>query len=773
MLAKKLFMLLLCLFWSIHFGYAQSHNGTFTIHGQLTDSDTHLPIANATVTLMPINKTAKTDGHGFYRFSSLCNGIYTLHFKSIGFEEHNKELNLTKNETVNSALMHSSIVLHHVEVIGHQSTLKTTAVVNSLTQEQLKETKGDVLAAILQKVPGVNMLQTGATIAKPVIHGMHSNRILILNNGIRQEGQQWGNEHAPEIDPFIAKNIRVIKGAESVRYGAEAIGGVILVEPPPLPIQTEIHGEIDIIGQTNGQGGATAATLDGGIKHLPGFHWRLQGSAKRLGDIKSANYFLNNTGVKEINYSTTLAYKTNFAQFELYYSHFETELGIFQGAHIGSVEDLESRIENGQPFITYPFSYTIHAPRQKIKHDLLKLKTHADFENGARIDIQYGVQRNVRKEYDMRRGGRSSIPSLDLALTSQNMDITYDYLNHEDLRSIIGVNLAVQVNNNIPGTFTTPLIPNYDAYHAGLFVIERWIKPAYEWEMGLRYDYKYFDAAGYRLDSIYYAGTRTFHHFSGSMGATWHLHKTLDLQSNIGLAWRPPAINELFSDGLHHGTAAVEIGNDQFKSEQGIKWMNAVQFHLPQFDLEINAYANYLKNYIYLHATGEFWESLRGAFPIFQYKQTDALFWGMDLTAHYEMAKGLHYHVKGSLVRAKDTKNDRYLPWIPSDRIENTLRWTETNDTPEATPFFLQIQHQWIARQNRYNPGSDFAPPPNAYGLIHILGGTSLRFNQQTLHLHAGVNNLLNKTYKEYMNRFRYYAHDMGRNITLKLNYTF
>lgn len=768
---KQLTLLFLLL--SIRIGYAQSNECNFMINGRLIDADTQLPLTGASVLLMPINKTVKTDGHGFYRFPSLCKGNYTLIFKRMGFVDVNKDLRLAKNEILNVSMQHGDIVLHDVEVVGHQNTLKTTANVTSLTQQQLLETKGSLLAEVLKEIPGVSMLQTGATIAKPVIHGMHSNRILMLNNGIRQEGQQWGTEHAPEIDPFVAKNIRVIKGAESVRYGADAIGGVILVDPPSLPVNAEIHGEIDVAGQHNGRGGTTSAMLNGGLSKLPGFSWRAQGTFKRLGDIKSADYYLNNTGVKEINYSASLGYKTSFAEFEAYYSHFETELGIFNGSHIGSVEDLQSRIENGKPFITYPFSYTIEAPRQEIKHDLLKLKAHKDFTNGAQMDIQYGLQRNLRKEYDIRRGGRTSIPSLDLELTSQNLDVTYDHLKNNGLRSIVGINLAMQVNNNIPGTFATPLIPNYDSYNAGVFAIERWVKPTYEFEVGMRYDFKYFDAAGYRLDSIYYAGTRTFHNFSGSLGATWHLNKAVDLQSNLGLAWRPPSVNELFSYGLHHGTAAVEIGNDQFKSEQGLKWMNAATVRLQRFDFELDAYAHYIKNYIYLQATGELWESLRGAFPVFQYEQTNAFFWGLDLTGSYQLTDGLRYSLKGSLVRAKDTQHKSYLPWIPADRIENALRWTKSYNSHTLDHTFLQIQHQFVDRQNRFEPSTDFAAPPPAYGLVNLLAGVGLRFDEQRLNLHMGINNLLNKEYKEYMNRFRYYAHDMGRNITLKLNYTF
>jgi len=773
MSSKKQLSLFAWLFNLAAIGFAQSNDCNFMISGRVLDADTQLPLSGVSVSLMPGSVSVKTDGHGFYRLTALCKGTYTLTFQSLGFENATHRLALNQSEKLNLSMTHQNIQLHDVEVVGHQNILKSTAAVTTLTQQQLNEKKGSVLGEVLREIPGINLLQTGPSIAKPVIHGMHSNRILTLNNGIRQEGQQWGSEHAPEIDPLVAKNIRVIKGAESVRYGAEAIGGVIMVDPPALPIHTDLHGEIDLVGQSNGRGGTASAMLNGGIKKIAGLNWRLQGTFKRLGDSKAASYYLNNTGVKEINYSASLGYRTSFAEFNAYYSHFETELGIFRGAHIGSIADLQARIANGKPFVSDPFSYTIAAPRQEIKHDLLKLKVHKDLSNGGELDVQYGLQRNFRQEYDIRRGDRTSIPSLDLALTAQNLDISYDRLRQNGWRNIMGVNLATQVNNNIPGTFATPLIPNYDSYNTGIFFVERLTKPAYELEAGLRFDHRYFDAAGYRLDSVYYSGTRTFNNFSGSLGATWHASRLIDFQSNIGLAWRPPSASELFSYGLHHGTAAVEIGNSDFKSEQGLKWINTLKFNLPTIAIEFDAYAHYLKNYIYLQPTGEFWESLRGAFPVFNYEQTNALFWGLDLAASYQFAENFKYSLKGSLLRAKDTKNNSFLPWIPADRIENSVRWTLPQLPNNLSKFFLQAQHQYVTEQTRYEPSSDFAPPPPAYGLVNILAGISYQLNKQELNVNLSMNNMLNKEYKEYMNRFRYYAHDIGRNISLKLNYVF
>ncbi|NRF40355.1 TonB-dependent receptor plug domain-containing protein [Pedobacter foliorum] len=297
-----------------------------------------------------------------------------------------------------------TIKLKEVGIVEKGKPVSRTSISVTLSEKQLQQTKGSGLAETIKEIPGVSILKTGSTISKPVIEGMHGNRILILNNGIRLEAQQWGLEHAPEIDPFLAKRIHVIKGAESVRYGAEAIGGVIIVEPPTLPTSGGISGGLNFIGGSNGRSGASSAMLNGGLKSLPGFGWRMQGTLKRFGNVHSADYYLGNTGVRELNYSAAAGYRTGKANYEVYCSRFGTELGILYSAHVGTKEDIDARIAIGRPLENYGFSYDITAPRQKVVHDLFKVKAHYDFSNQQSLAITYGFQKNQRKEYDFRRG---------------------------------------------------------------------------------------------------------------------------------------------------------------------------------------------------------------------------------------------------------------------------------------------------------------------------------------------------------------------------------
>ncbi len=764
---------------------AQTTNCTFQISGQVTDADTRLPIRGATVSLEGNAHRVITDGHGNYVLKGLCSGSYTLNYSSLGFERQQKEVSVEASVSLNVLLHHENIVLHDAEVVGHGAQHRSTSKITSLRGESLEETRGELLAEALSRIAGVSVLKTGNSIAKPVINGMHSNRILILNNGIRQEGQQWGTEHAPEIDPFVAKELSVIKGAEGVRYGPDALGGVVMVNPAPLPIDGPLQGEVNLVGASNGRMGTAAANLTGSVKGLTGFGWRLQGSVKRGGNTRSADYFLGNTGVVERNFSAAAAYNTPSTKYEAYYSHFSTELGILESAHIGTIDDIMARIEFGRPFEDYDFSYAINAPKQRVQHDLGKLKLHKDLNNGAALDVQYALQRNHRQEFDRRRLAEDEArPMIDLVLTTQTLDASYDHLRDNGMRSIWGINGIVQVNNNTPGTGTTPLIPNFDSYTLGAYAVQRYIHDNYELEAGLRYDYRYFDAAGYRYDYSrlnenngfdlnYFNSNRQFHNLSGTLGVVWHFSDQLDFRSNLGLAWRAPAANELYADGVHHGSAIYEIGNPDMQGEQGYKWINSLTFSNERVNLNLDVYGQYVNNYIFSNPSPDSVRStIRGTFPVFRYMQTDALFWGADFSATVRVLDQLDYSANISLVRARDVSNDTFLPYIPSDRIDHHLRYTFRNNGKWTKPFF-QLGHRFVAEQKRYEPGSDYTPPPPAYHLLEASAGVGYDLGGQKLGLNVSAYNLTNELYKEYMNRFRYYTHEMGRNLMIRLNYTF
>lgn len=677
-----------------------------------------------------------------------------------------------------------TIQLKEVGIKGLEKKLPGTTISSRLTSTQLDQASGGSLADALQNIPGVNVLKTGATISKPVIHGLHSNRILILNNGVRLEGQQWGAEHAPEIDPAIAADMVLIKGAASVRYGAEAIGGVILVRPAPLPVAPGFGGTLNGTAASNGHAGTGSLMVNGGLNGLPGFGWRLQGTLKKAGNVRAADYYLGNTGLREQNYAATMGYTNEHSSYELYYSRFSTELGILYSAHVGTKEDIEARIALGRPLEDYDFTYSITAPRQQISHDLLKLKAQYDLKHGKTVALTYGFQQNHRKEFDIRRGDRSALPITDLVLKTHTVDLSLEQPLKEGVKRTYGVNGMAQLNNNIPGTLANTFIPNYDSFSGGVFMIQRWVKAVFELEAGLRYDYKVFDAMGFRYQSggeanttdhgisaEYYGQRSHFHNVTGAFGALWKINTHWHLSSNFGIGWRAPTANELFSHGLHHGAGLYEIGDPAIKTEQGYKWVSSIRHISDDFNVNLDVYGQYLHGYIYSRPDGSFQQTISGTYPIFRYAQTNALFMGADLSANYRFSSLWSYQLNGAFIAAKDLKNHKYLPYIPTNRIDHHFRIDVAS--LHRTPIYFQFGHTYVARQTRYEPETDYAAPPAAYHLFQLQAGTTVRFDSQQLRMSLSANNLFNTAYKDYMNRYRYYTHDMGRNISLRFAYKF
>ena len=210
-----------------------------SIRGKVKDADAKSSLQGATVLLLELKKTVITDSEGNYLFAGICPGDYTIHISHADCQSQDIHFHLKEDIVKNIDLPHTDNILKEVIVVGAAS-VRSEGVTGELRGRELASTRGLTLGESLQKITGVTVLQTGNNIYKPVIQGLHSSRVLILNNGIRQEGQQWGSEHAPEIDPYIANRLTVIKGAASVRYGGDAIGGVILVEPRLLQYQHDI-----------------------------------------------------------------------------------------------------------------------------------------------------------------------------------------------------------------------------------------------------------------------------------------------------------------------------------------------------------------------------------------------------------------------------------------------------------------------------------------------------------------------------------------------------
>lgn len=753
---------------------AQQQGCDLSLYGKVIDDHDKQPLSFAGIFIVELDRGTASDSAGNYRITGLCPGVYTVRCTHLGCQPLELKIEVKKSMRWDFHPEHHSEELDHIEVITSR-TDEPTQSDESLEGRELDETRGKSLGESLKEITGVTTIQTGASISKPVIHGMHSNRILVLNNGIRQEGQQWGAEHAPEVDPFIAGRLTVVKGAASVRYGPDAIAGVILVEPRPLRNSAGIGGELNLAGFSNGRQGAASAMLEGNFAKLPPLSWRAQGTVKRSGNINTPGYYLKNTGMEEYNFSAAAAFNKAMWGTEIFYSQFNTRLGIFSGSHIGNLTDLQKAFEMGEPQEKAGFSYEIGRPYQQVQHELLKAKAHAWAGKAGKLSLVYARQYNLRMEYDKHRPRKDSLAALDLPelkyeITTHIADLSWDHTTIKNFRGSIGVSSMTQ-GNTYEGRF---FIPNYRNYSAGVFLIERWKKNKLELEAGGRYDRKQLNVYKRITNDSIYAPVLEFSNVSGTVGGIYKMENGFVLNANAGTAWRSPAVNELFSNGLHHGAASIEIGDERLLPEKAYNFIGTVSYNKEGKKLsgEASLYYNIIDNYIYLAPSLPPTLTIRGAFPTFRHKQTDATFKGIDASAGYKITKHLAFVTKASIVRAFNETAKEHLVLIPSDRYEGELEYT-FNDGKRTKDAHISLSALHVTKQWRVPNGADFAPPPPAYALMNFSIGTGVMIKKQQLNFDLSVTNLLDTKYRDYLDRFRYYTDAIGRSINLRIKIPF
>lgn len=745
------------------------NNCQYSFSGRVTDLDDGKELESTFVILQESNQTQITNEHGSFKFNNLCEGNYQFIIRHIGCKDTIISVHITKDTKLNIKLPHSAVELSQIDVMDKQPDMAKTQTVDEIKSKDLDGTRGQSLGESLKLISGVTTLNTGSTISKPMIHGMQGYRVLILNNGIRQEGQQWGNEHAPEIDPFIAQKLSVVKGANAVRYGSDAMAGVILVEPNDLPDTAAITGEANLVGMSNGQVGVASGILQGCFDKIKGFNWRVQGTYKKGGTIKTPTYYLKNTGVEELNFSYALGYHRKNWGIEGYYSQFNTKIGIFSGAHIGNLTDLNNAFNANKPQDSLAtFTYDIDRPYQDISHELAKAKFHFHLSPRWIANVQYAYQYNIRKEYDKHKPLNSALaaldkPELDYRITSQTVDFVVEHLNIKSFRGQFGGSYMNQKNVYLGRFF----VPNFINNTWGIFASERYVKHHIEFEAGIRYDQKH-------LQSFYYIGNTlvkpnlNFNNLSWNIGSIIKPNNNLNFFINAGSAWRAPAPNELYSNGVHHGVGTIERGNPNLKTEQVYNITLTGLYQYKNTSIEITGYHNQFSNFIYMDPASQPELTIKGAYPVFNYKQANARISGMDAKFHTQLLNHLEITSKAMILRAWNYDIKDYLIYMPSDRYSIDIKGF-TKLSKNVYDLYIQAGYQFITKQWRVPQNADFAPPPNEYGLLSAEIGSSFAFAKQKLQLSLTANNLLNTEYRDYLDRFRYFANSQGQNFTIRI----
>lgn len=681
----------------------------------------------------------------------------------------------TKNNKQNGkSKLNKEQNIGEIVVTGVRQQASINSVSNKIDESLIDRSMGKSLASILEHVSGVSSIQTGTTVAKPVINGMYGNRILIVNNGARQTGQQWGVDHAPEIDQNSSGSIEIIKGAESVRYGSEALGGIIVMNQKALPYgQTALSGHLRTLYGNNGKRYSVVAQAEGTMPFSKNLAWRLQGTYANSGDQSTAKYVLNNTGYREHDFSASLGYKLNALKLEGYYSMYNLKLGVLNSAQLGSEDLLKERIALGQPAEVYPYSRHINYPFQQIVHHTAIGKVYFDAGKYGNFFWQTAFQADDRQENRIRRMNLSYIPAVSMYLTSfQNQlkwNLAYNKWNTEAGATYLHIR-----NRNQTGTGVVPLIPNYTEYDLGIYAIQKYRNGNWTAEAGIRFDNQETRASGYDYTGKLYGGHHVFSNFSYNLGTSYRFNEQLKLTSNLGLAWRAPHVHELYSNGNELGSGMFVMGDSTMHSEQSTKWVTSLSYRSAFAEVRVDAYLQWINGYIYDEPLkGRYVTVISGSYPLFQYKQTGAFFRGIDFDVRLRPIQHVEYHLLSGLIWANEKQTGNYLPYIPSARFDHDITWEDIRVGKGNA--WLQLKHRLVLKQTRFNPANDlidFTPP--TYNLFGLEAGIDWPLGERNkLRMLLAADNLFNKEYKEYTNRSRYYAHDMGRDIRFSIGWFF
>ena len=778
--------------------FAQNCNNRLSI--QVIDFHDGTPLENATVQTNGLKGTTDIDGN--LTFENLCEDTYVLTISHEDCESLVQTVDIKKDTSRKIRLEHHLNELEEIMVISNNRNNSRTLFENKISKEVLDDYNSRTLGEVLKTVTGVSSLNTGSYLSKPVINGLHSSRVILINNGVRLEDQEWGIEHAPSIDINSIDKISIIKGASALKYAGDAVGGVIIAESSREKLLDTVYGNATTNLQSNGRGGGVSTNFT--KTNSNGWYYRLQGTLKRMGDFETPEYVMTNTGFLEHNLSLKAGLNRIDHGFDIYYSLFSNRLGILRSSHAHTAIDIINAIENDIPHIIEDFSYDINIPRQKISHNLLKLRGFKNFDFG-KLSMRYDFQSNDRKEYDIRRGDRTR-PALDLNLQTHSiaLDLESKFENNSNLKT--GISARYQKNFPDPSTGVKRIIPDYKKYDFSLYsVYDKSLSDNLFLEAGIRYDFSHIDAYKYYRTSLWEArnydelfpefvvedlGLNTltnpkfdFHNISSNVGLKYSINNSENIFFNYSVSSRKPNPSELFSEGLHHSSARIEIGDLSFNSEVGHNFSLTYDSSNEKSSLVVNTFANLVDDFIYMIPV-DLMPTIAGVFPYWEYKQEDAKLFGFDVKYDRQYFTNFFIGHQFSIIKGYERENDKPLINMPPVNLKNQISYS----IPEMNNLNLSLESEYVFRQNEY-PNNNFevfiptediystldtSTPPGAYHLLNFASSIGFKSeNGGNYKINLRIENLLNHHYKNYLNRLRYFTHEMGRNIMLSVSYNY
>jgi iron complex outermembrane receptor protein len=740
------------------------------------------PLPGVLVELHEIHKGTYTDSLGQFVFRGLKPGKYHIHLQLNGYTSFAANIELGDEGLDTLFVMEASAlevagILVEAEITKMQ-TQEQSLTVETLNEEALQKRLSPHFLFTLSRLPGINCINLGVSIAKPVIRGLSQNRVLVLESGIKQEGQQWGNDHGLEIDPLGIHQIEVIKGPASLIYGSDAIGGVILLKPPPEPSEKTLETSALSSFMSLNNGFSNSVMLGG---ERNGFSARLRFTAQDYADYQVPaesfrynrfvlpiyNQKLKNTAGQERHFSMHLGLHKKWGMLHALLSRYHQKVGLFAGA-IGIPRAFSLMPDKSARNIELPYFDTQHTKVIVNGNILLK---------ASWLEFDLGIQQNIRGEFSKPHAHGRPLTVTDnqairLSLTTGALNLRYHFYIRKQWHNILGVNIQAQQNRYQGFEF---ILPHFSNAQIGVFGYTKYTpQKNWIWNAGVRADIAYLNISPYR-DPVFENGNeaiqRKFQNLCWSGGVSYFPLPELNFKLNAASAFRFPTPNELAMDGMHHGFFRHEKGASSLEPERGYQLDFSAQWEKESILLRLSPFFNYFHSYIYLNPTGYF-SILPGATQIYQYQQAPVIISGGEISLELHPQKNIHLALLGEYLYTYNRNTSRPLPFIPPNSVllegEYVFRQIQS---ARWKNLFINLDVRIVGDQNRVAQNEW---PTSGYTLWNFSCGAEWRGKKNGIKLIFQAQNLFDRWYLAHLSRFRQLnVPEAGRNFVFTLSYIF
>ncbi|HZY37822.1 MAG TPA: TonB-dependent receptor [Mucilaginibacter sp.] len=796
-----------------------------TLTGTITDKADGKPISGAIISIPDLRIGAVTDTAGKYIINHIPKGVYLVQVSHLGYATFNQRVDFSKTATLDVQLRVSFIEAGEVVITGvskateiKRDPVPMVAVGKSFIDE--RAASGNVIDEIAN-LPGISAVTTGPNVSKPFIHGLGYNRVVTAEDGIRQEGQQWGDEHGIEVDQNSIDRIEVIKGPASLSYGSDAIAGVVnLLTPTPVP-------DGKILGSVQGIYGTNQGLINSSFRlygNQNGFVWGTVISGKEAKDFQNPHDGrVFHTGYQEGDARVMVGLNKSWGSSYLNASIFDDFQEIPDGSRDSVTRQFTQQITDAdtyRPIVPGSLlnSYAITPLHQHVQLYRIYDNSNIALGNGNLI-VNLGYQFSHRREYT--HYTEPDIPGLNLQLATYTYDVKYNFTLGNDYETSVGVN-GQHENNNIGGATVFP-IPAYSLFDIGPFAVIKKSFGKLDLSAGARYDSRsvteqaaYVDSTNVYYPSLYTgpnpgsthnvyqqfpALSKTFSGATGSFGATYNFSDEFLVKGNIARGFRAPSIAELSANGADPGSSIYHVGNSSFKPEFDVQGDIGAFLTLPNVSASVELFDNNIQNYIFqeqlvdaqgnpIRVNPDGSPNPNGIYSKFSYVQTQARIDGGEFYLDIHPLSWLHFANSLTLTYGTNLGNGghepdslKYLPFIPPLHTHSELRGTFAKGFGDFKNVYAFIGFDHYDAQDRFFAAYGTETYTAGYNLLSAGIGANLvdSKGRKVVELFIEGTNLANVAYQSNMSRLKYFdnavvppgiqpgIYNMGRDISFKV----